>query len=97
MNLSSSPALLACIGASCPPATFLDLATSCLIDKSDEAGVRSEDPQGSMTRFGEGVVLVETFAAQYKVSHLIAPEKFANAAATSAGVVAGSSDVATVE
>lgn len=44
------------------------------MDKSEEAGVRSEDPQGSMTRFGEGVVLVETFAAQYKVSHLIAQE-----------------------
>jgi mediator of RNA polymerase II transcription subunit 5 len=66
-NLSSSPALLACIAAHCPPATFLDLATSSLIDKSDDTGVRSEDPQGSMTRFGEGVVLVETFATQYKV------------------------------
>ena len=48
--------------------TFLELATSCLIDKSDDTGTRSEDPQGSMTRFGEGVVLVETFAAQYDVS-----------------------------
>ena len=45
----------------------MELATSCLIDKSDDTGTRSEDPQGSMTRFGEGVVLVETFAAQYKV------------------------------
>lgn len=48
--------------------TFLELITSCLIEKSDDTGTRSEDPQGSMTRFGEGVVLVETFAAQYEVS-----------------------------
>lgn len=43
-----------------------------LIEHSEEASVRSDDPQGSMTRFGEGVVLVETFSALHDVSILLA-------------------------
>jgi hypothetical protein len=39
-----------------------------LIDRTEDPSIRSEDPQGSMTRFGEGVILVETFVAQYGVS-----------------------------
>jgi len=47
---------------------MLDIMTTSLLEGSEDPSIRSEDPQGSMTRFGEGVVLVETFAAQYKVS-----------------------------
>lgn len=53
--------------AYCPAATLLDLATKHLIEKLEDANIRSDDPQGSMTRFGEGVVFVESLAAQFKV------------------------------
>jgi hypothetical protein len=47
---------------------MLDLLVASLIDRTEDPSIRSEDPQGSMTRFGEGAILVETFVAQYGVS-----------------------------
>lgn len=47
---------------------MLDLLVASLIDRTEDSSIRSEDPQGSMTRFGEGIILVETFVAQYGVS-----------------------------
>jgi mediator of RNA polymerase II transcription subunit 5 len=57
--------------------TLLDLMVEHLIERSEDPNTRSDDPQASMTRFGEGVVLVETFAALHQVS--ISPHKFGNA------------------
>lgn len=68
VNLSSCPALLTALTAYIPASNLLALATEHLIDKPEDPSIRSEDPQGSMTRFGEGIVFIETLAAQYQVS-----------------------------
>ena len=49
-------------------AIILDLAVKHLLDTADDSSTRSEDPQGALTRFGEGVVFVEALVAQCKVS-----------------------------
>lgn len=56
-----------------PASSLLNLATAHLINKSEDSHVVSEDPQGSMTRFGDGVVFVQTFAAQHQVSVSCSP------------------------
>lgn len=71
VNLSSSPALITALTAHITPADLLDMATEHLIQKLEDPNARSEDPQGSMTRFGEGVIFVETLAAQYQASRLV--------------------------
>lgn len=67
-NLASSPALLSALTAYLPPQSLLDLAFHHFVDQSEDASIRADDPQGSMTRFGEGVVFIEAVAAQYSVS-----------------------------
>ena len=69
VNLSSSPALLTALTFYIPASNLLSLATEHLVNKPEDPSIRSEDPQGSMTRFGEGILFVETLAAQYQVSH----------------------------
>jgi mediator of RNA polymerase II transcription subunit 5 len=67
--IASSPSLLAVLAAYTSPATLLDTLTKHLLDPPDDVAQREMDPQGTLTRFGEGVVLVEAVAAQYQVSH----------------------------
>ncbi|ORY26244.1 mediator complex subunit Med5-domain-containing protein [Naematelia encephala] len=58
-NLSASPSLIACLAAASPPAVLLGLLEKNLLDRPDDVNLRADDPQGTMTRFGEGVMLVE--------------------------------------
>lgn len=62
LNIAASPTLLACLGTVTPRCQTIDSLTLALFDKPDVAGSRAEDPQGSLTRFGEAVVFVTAFA-----------------------------------
>lgn len=59
--------MLVALSAYISPTTLLEFMVEHLITSSEDANVRRDDPQGSLTRFGEGVVLVETFAAIHEV------------------------------
>lgn len=58
-KLSSSPALLAALTTIIPPRTLLEILVDRLLDSPIDEGARQDDPQGVLTRWGEGVVLVE--------------------------------------
>jgi mediator of RNA polymerase II transcription subunit 5 len=68
VNLSSSPALISAITSKITPSALFALAVEHMVETSEDPNIISEDPQGSMTRFGEGLLFVETLAAQYQVN-----------------------------
>ena len=68
VNLATEPTLIGALSGYVNAATILDMAMKRLIDFPDDASIRSEDPQGALTKFGEGIVFVEALVAQCKVS-----------------------------
>lgn len=68
IRLAGSPSLLGLVSAYIMPMTLLDLLTTHLLDRAEDEVMRAEDPQGSLIRFGAGVVLVEAICAQFEVS-----------------------------
>ncbi|RSH95318.1 mediator complex subunit [Saitozyma podzolica] len=63
--LAAQPALLAALSAVMPPASLLDHLVEKLLDPPDNESARADDPQGSLARFGEGVMLVESVVALF--------------------------------
>lgn len=51
---------------------LLNLLNSYLLDPPDNPALRSDDPQGCSTRFGEGVVLIEAVAHLFQVRFMFA-------------------------
>jgi mediator of RNA polymerase II transcription subunit 5 len=70
-TLSAQPALLATLLAVISPASLLDVLVTKLLNPPDDAAGCADDPQGSLTRFGEGVVLVEAVVALFDVSGVL--------------------------
>ena len=66
-NIVASPALIASVAAILPPAELLAILTTHLVEPEDDLVARSEDPQGSMTKFGEAMILVECVVAHFNV------------------------------
>ncbi|WVQ81411.1 hypothetical protein IAT38_003535 [Cryptococcus sp. DSM 104549] len=66
IHISSQPPLLASLGTTLPPCTLLSLMVEHLLGDLDESA-RADDPQGYLTRFGEGVVLVENFVKELEL------------------------------
>jgi mediator of RNA polymerase II transcription subunit 5 len=71
--LAAQPALLAALSEVIAPASLLDLLVEKLLDPPDNESARADDPQGSLTRFGEGVMLVESVVALFDVSSIRLP------------------------
>lgn len=67
VRLASSPALMVVVAAYITPSTLLDLAVTQLLDHVEDESARSADPQGSLIRFGCGVVFIEGLCAQFKL------------------------------
>ncbi|KAK4687983.1 mediator of RNA polymerase II transcription subunit 5, partial [Tremellales sp. Uapishka_1] len=66
-NLSREPTLLAALSTFIRPNPLLDLLVSHVVDVPSDPVARENDPQGSLTRFGEGLILVEAVASQFKL------------------------------
>ncbi len=67
-NLSSRPNLISCLVTSITLAELLELMVAHLLNPADDPMARSDDPQGSLTKFGEGIVLVEAAVHHFGVS-----------------------------
>nr|ODN90653.1 hypothetical protein L203_01764 [Cryptococcus depauperatus CBS 7841] len=67
--VSSHPCLLSAITTYVCPPSFLQLTTSHLLSEPAEIDnlARSEDPQGYLTKFGEGIVLIESFVREFEL------------------------------
>ncbi|KAK6904403.1 hypothetical protein I203_105216 [Kwoniella mangroviensis CBS 8507] len=65
--IASQPGLLACLTTQISPLALLDLMQERLLDLGVDEQSRNDDPQGSLTRFGEGVALIEAFVAHHQL------------------------------
>ncbi|WRT68969.1 uncharacterized protein IL334_005951 [Kwoniella shivajii] len=65
--VASQSGLLAVLEHHILPLTLLRIMERQLLDLGVDEASRGDDPQGSLTRFGEGVALVEAFVAHYKL------------------------------
>lgn len=65
--LSSSPALLASLTTIIPPKALLAVSVDRLLEAPIDESARNDDPQGVLTRFGEGVVLVEAVVQAFEL------------------------------
>ncbi|WWC73192.1 uncharacterized protein I206_107158 [Kwoniella pini CBS 10737] len=65
--IASQPGLLGCLTSTISAKALLSLMEKQLLDIGVDENSRNDDPQGSLTRFGEGVALVEAFVAFYQL------------------------------
>ncbi|WWC64128.1 uncharacterized protein I303_106736 [Kwoniella dejecticola CBS 10117] len=65
--IASQPGLLGCLTSTISSTALLAIMEKQLLDIGVEETSRNDDPQGSLTRFGEGVALVEAFVAHYQL------------------------------
>ncbi|OCF40251.1 hypothetical protein I317_05945 [Kwoniella heveanensis CBS 569] len=65
--VASQPTLITALTGSVSPAELGDLLVKHLLDAPLDESTRMDDPQGSLTRFGEGVVLVEAVVAHFEL------------------------------
>ncbi|WVQ75456.1 hypothetical protein IAR50_005081 [Cryptococcus sp. DSM 104548] len=69
LHMSSHPFFFSSMICQSSPSALLDLMEQRLLMAYAELDeyTRSEDPQGCLTRFGEGVVLIESFAREFQL------------------------------
>ncbi|WVW79235.1 hypothetical protein I302_101201 [Kwoniella bestiolae CBS 10118] len=65
--IASQPGLLGALITQISPLALLDIMQKQLLDLGVDEQGRNDDPQGSLTRFGEGVALVEAFVAYHQL------------------------------
>ncbi|WVR09129.1 hypothetical protein IAU60_006191 [Kwoniella sp. DSM 27419] len=65
--IASQPALLTALTGYISPGSLLETLVKHLIEAPVDESARNDDPQGSLTRFGEGVMLVEAMVAHFKL------------------------------
>lgn len=70
-NLAAEPALLSVLRNVTDATVWMRSFESHLLQEQEELASRTDDPQGSLTRFGEGVLLVEAFVSDCKVCHRV--------------------------
>lgn len=68
VNLAHESSLLSCLGGYVNSAMWYDEIKSRLLGAEDDVTGRTDDPQGSLTRFGDGVVFAEAIVAHFKVN-----------------------------
>ncbi|WVF65645.1 hypothetical protein IAT40_000376 [Kwoniella sp. CBS 6097] len=65
--VASQPTLIIALTGTITPASLAELLVKHLVDAPLDESMRLDDPQGSLTRFGEGVVLVEAVVAHFEL------------------------------
>ncbi|WVQ93306.1 hypothetical protein IAU59_000374 [Kwoniella sp. CBS 9459] len=65
--IASQPTLITALTGTVTPAALVELLVKHLLDAPLDESTRVDDPQGSLTRFGEGVALVEAAVAHFEL------------------------------
>jgi mediator of RNA polymerase II transcription subunit 5 len=67
VNIATQPSVLSCLLTQVAPSDFLSLLNNKLLEIPEDSDSKGDDPQASLTKFGEGVILVESYASYFKV------------------------------